>query len=231
MYAQGVWLNGKPKLKLNLRIAFSISAFIIWQLITPFCSSNCSDTSADMAYFNKKSNPWGKNIDFSFQLSNNSWILAVSQCCLTPPGPGFQKLEQRYKDTNTKQMFTVWQITSTEGKVVDLGVYVFWSLCVLIKVTCAEEAPLFNKLLENEEQYARFTVYSCYVVGKHRRWKSAVWSSTGQITKAVQEKHRSSWPAEVKAIQVALGTAEWERWPVLYTDSRMVANILWGWLH
>ena len=38
--------------------------------------------------------------------------------------------------------------------------------------------------------------------------------------------------AEVKAIQLALDIAEREKWPVLYlyTDSRMVANALWGWL-
>ncbi|KAK4829418.1 hypothetical protein QYF61_003982 [Mycteria americana] len=44
------------------------------------------------------------------------------------------------------------------------------------EVTCAEEAPLYNKLPENEKQYALFTDGSCRIVGKHRRWKAAVWS-------------------------------------------------------
>ena len=45
-------------------------------------------------------------------------------------------------------------------------------------------------------------------------------------------QNRSSQFAEVKAIQLDLDVAEWERWPVLYlyTDSWMVANALWGWL-
>jgi len=34
----------------------------------------------------------------------------------------------------------------------------------------------------------------------------------------------------VKATQVALDTAEQEKWLVLCTDSWMVANALWGWL-
>jgi len=42
----------------------------------------------------------------------------------------------------------------------------------------------------------------------------------------------SSQFAEVKAIQLALDIASWEKWPVLYlyTDSWMAANALWGWL-
>ena len=35
------------------------------------------------------------------------------------------------------------------------------------EVTCAEEAPLHNKLPENEKQYALFTDGSCRIVGKH----------------------------------------------------------------
>ena len=35
---------------------------------------------------------------------------------------------------------------------------------------------------------------------------------------------------KVKAIQLALNIAEWEKWSVLYTDSWKVANDLWGWL-
>ena len=44
------------------------------------------------------------------------------------------------------------------------------------EVMHAEEAPLYNKLPENERQYALFTDGSCCIVGKHRRWKAAVWS-------------------------------------------------------
>ncbi|XP_057271668.1 uncharacterized protein LOC130602622 [Pezoporus wallicus] len=40
----------------------------------------------------------------------------------------------------------------------------------------AEEAPPYNKLSESEKQYALFTDGSCHIVGKHRRWKAAVWS-------------------------------------------------------
>ena len=35
------------------------------------------------------------------------------------------------------------------------------------EVTHAEEAPLYNKLPENKEQYALFTAGSCCIVGKH----------------------------------------------------------------
>lgn len=34
--------------------------------------------------------------------------------------------------------------------------------------------------------------------------------------------------AEVKAIQLALHFAEQQKWPVLYPDSCMAANALWG---
>ncbi|KAK4830649.1 hypothetical protein QYF61_012492 [Mycteria americana] len=40
------------------------------------------------------------------------------------------------------------------------------------EVMHAEEAPLYNKLLENEKQYALFTDGSCCIVGKHQRWNS-----------------------------------------------------------
>ncbi|KAK4807120.1 hypothetical protein QYF61_018461 [Mycteria americana] len=93
------------------------------------------------------------------------------------------------------------------------------------EVTCAEEAPLYNKLPENEKQYALFTDGSCRIVGKHRRWKAAVWSPIRQVVETAEGD-------EVKAIQLALDIAEREKWPVLclYTDSWMVANALWGWL-
>lgn len=44
----------------------------------------------------------------------------------------------------------------------------------------------------------------------------------------------SEWSefAEVKAIQLALDIAEWEKWSMLYlyTNSWMAANALWRWL-
>ena len=55
------------------------------------------------------------------------------------------------------------------------------------EVTRAEEAPLYNKLPENEKQYALFTDVSCRIVGKQRRWKTAVW--------ILQDKSRK-WPRE-----------------------------------
>ncbi|GAB0177969.1 hypothetical protein GRJ2_000262200 [Grus japonensis] len=77
------------------------------------------------------------------------------------------------------------------------------------EVTRAEEAPPYNKLTENEKQYALFTDGSCRIVGQNQRGE-------GELTQF----------AEVKAIQLALGIAEQEKWPMLYlyTDSWMVAN-------
>ncbi|KAK4810487.1 hypothetical protein QYF61_004267 [Mycteria americana] len=100
------------------------------------------------------------------------------------------------------------------------------------EVTRAEEAPLYNKLPENEKQYALFADGSCRIVGKHRRWKAAVWSPIRQVVETAEGDGESSQFAEVKAIQLALDVAEREKWPVLYlyTDSWMVANALWGWL-
>ncbi|GAB0207212.1 hypothetical protein GRJ2_003186800 [Grus japonensis] len=46
------------------------------------------------------------------------------------------------------------------------------------EVTRAEEVPLYNKLTEDEKPYALFTDGSCCIMGKHRRWKAAVWSPT-----------------------------------------------------
>ncbi|KAK4810628.1 hypothetical protein QYF61_007365 [Mycteria americana] len=74
------------------------------------------------------------------------------------------------------------------------------------EVTHAEEAPLYNKLPENEKQYALFTDGSSRIVGKHRRWKAAVWSPIGQVTETAEGE--SSQFAEVKAIQLALDIAE-----------------------
>ena len=67
--------------------------------------------------------------------------------------------------------------------------------------------PLYNKLPENEKQYALFTDGSCRLVGKHQRWKAAVWSPI-QITETAEEGGESSQFAEVKAIQPALDIAE-----------------------
>ncbi|GAB0208327.1 hypothetical protein GRJ2_003298400 [Grus japonensis] len=41
------------------------------------------------------------------------------------------------------------------------------------EVMCAEEAPPYNKLTEDEKQYALFTDGSHHIVGKHRRWKAS----------------------------------------------------------
>ncbi|XP_072706101.1 uncharacterized protein [Ciconia boyciana] len=100
------------------------------------------------------------------------------------------------------------------------------------EVTCVQEAPLCNKLSENEKQYALVTDGSCCIVGKHRRWKAAVWSPIQQVPETAEGGSESSQFAEVKAIQLALGIADQEKWPVLYlcTDSWMVANALWEWL-
>ncbi|GAB0205217.1 hypothetical protein GRJ2_002987300 [Grus japonensis] len=100
------------------------------------------------------------------------------------------------------------------------------------EVMRAEEAPPNNKLTEDEKPYALFTDGSCRIVGKHRRWKAAVWSPTQQVTEAAEGEGESSQFAEVKAIQLALDIDERGKWPILYlsTDSWMVANALWGWL-
>ncbi|KAK4806863.1 hypothetical protein QYF61_012584 [Mycteria americana] len=54
------------------------------------------------------------------------------------------------------------------------------------EVTRAEEAPLYKKLPENEKQYALFTDGSCRIVGKHRRWKAAVWSPIQQVVETAE---------------------------------------------
>ena len=97
------------------------------------------------------------------------------------------------------------------------------------EVSHAEEAPPYNELPENEKKYALFTDRSCRIVGKHHRWKAAVWSPTRQVTEATEGKGEASQLTEVKAVQLALDVAEWERWPMLYlyTDSWVVANALW----
>ena len=57
---------------------------------------------------------------------------------------------------------------------------------------CAEEALLYNKLPENERQYALFTDGSCRIVGKHRRWKAAVWSPIQQVAEIAEGEGESS---------------------------------------
>ena len=54
------------------------------------------------------------------------------------------------------------------------------------EVARAEEAPLYNTLPEDEKQYALFTDGSCRLVGKHRRWKAAVWSPTRQVAETAE---------------------------------------------
>jgi len=65
---------------------------------------------------------------------------------------------------------------------------------------CAEEAPLYNKLPENEKQYALFTDGSCRIVGKQQRWKAAVWNPVKQVTENTEGAGESSQSVEVKAI-------------------------------
>jgi len=99
-------------------------------------------------------------------------------------------------------------------------------------LTRAEEAPLYNQLPEDKKQYALFTDGSCRIVGKQRRWKAAVRSSTRQVAETAKGEGESSQFAEVKAIQLALDIDSREEWPVLYlyTNPWMVANALCGWL-
>ncbi|GAB0203437.1 hypothetical protein GRJ2_002809300 [Grus japonensis] len=84
------------------------------------------------------------------------------------------------------------------------------------EVTRTREAPPYNKVPENEKPYALFTDGSCRIVGKHRRWKAAVWSPTRQVTEAAEGEEELSLFAEVKAIQLSLDVAEREKWPMLY---------------
>ncbi|GAB0209389.1 mitochondrial enolase superfamily member 1 [Grus japonensis] len=54
------------------------------------------------------------------------------------------------------------------------------------EVTHAEEAPLFNKLTEDEKPYALFTDGSCRIVRKHPRWKADVWSPIRRVTETAE---------------------------------------------
>lgn len=53
-----------------------------------------------------------------------------------------------------------------------------------------------------------------------------------QVSEAIRTQGGSSQVTELKAIQLALDIAVWEKWPTLYlyTDSWMVANAIWVWL-
>jgi len=79
------------------------------------------------------------------------------------------------------------------------------------EVSHAKEATPNNELPENEKKYALFTDGPCRIVGKHHRWNATVWSPTWQVAEATEGKGELSQFAEVKAVQFALGVAEWER--------------------
>ncbi|GAB0181133.1 hypothetical protein GRJ2_000578600 [Grus japonensis] len=76
------------------------------------------------------------------------------------------------------------------------------------EATHIKGAPPYNKLPENEKQYALFTDGSCRIVGKHRRRKGAVQSPTRRVAEATEGQGESSQFAEAKAIQLALDIAE-----------------------
>ncbi|KAJ7399939.1 hypothetical protein BTVI_109886 [Pitangus sulphuratus] len=71
-----------------------------------------------------------------------------------------------------------------------------------------EETPLYNKLPESEKQYTWFTDGSCHIVGKHQRWKVAVWSLLPQVVETDEEEGELNQFAEVKALKLALDIAE-----------------------
>ena len=80
------------------------------------------------------------------------------------------------------------------------------------EVSRSKEAPPYNELPENEKKYALFMDGSCHIVGKHCRWKSAVWSPTQQVAEATEGKGESSQFAEVKAVHLshlATSKASW----------------------
>jgi len=60
--------------------------------------------------------------------------------------------------------------------------------------------------------------------------ESAMWGPTWWAVEATEGKGESSQFAEEKAVQLALDIAEWEKWPIHYTDSWMVAIALLEWL-
>lgn len=72
----------------------------------------------------------------------------------------------------------------------------------------AEEVPVYYKLTENDKQRALLTDGSYSIVGKHWRWKAALWTPIWLVTGAIESG--SSLFAKVKAIQLALDIAELE---------------------
>ena len=72
-------------------------------------------------------------------------------------------------------------------------------------VSRAKEAHTVNY---KEMKFALFTDRSCCIVGKHQRWKAAVWSPTQRVAEATEGKGESRQFAEVKAVQLALDVAE-----------------------
>ena len=75
-------------------------------------------------------------------------------------------------------------------------------------MTHAEEAPLYNKLPENEKQYALFTDGSCVKV---LEVEGCCMEATKQVTKAAEGEGESSQFAVMKDIQLALDIADQEK--------------------
>ncbi|KAK4825191.1 hypothetical protein QYF61_024671, partial [Mycteria americana] len=80
------------------------------------------------------------------------------------------------------------------------------------EVMRAEEAPLYNKLSEDEKQYALFTDGSCHLVGKHQRWKAArpvlylytdSWTVANALWEWLQQRKQSNWQCRGKPIWAA----------------------------
>lgn len=96
-------------------------------------------------------------------------------------------------------------------------------------MTRTEEAPLYNKLPENEKQYALFTAVVLWGSVGGRR---LLYGVLQDVSHTAEGEGEWSQFAEVRAIQLALGIAERHKGPVLYlcSDTWMVANALWGWL-
>ncbi|KAJ7427114.1 hypothetical protein WISP_09528 [Willisornis vidua] len=99
----------------------------------------------------------------------------------------------------------------------------------------------WSKWIALNTQHAQIGKPSCpgipeiitnWAEGKTQKWKATVWSPTRQVTEAIELEGESSEFAELKAVQLALYTAEREKWPrlYLYTGLWMIAHALWGWL-
>lgn len=74
-------------------------------------------------------------------------------------------------------------------------------------MTCAEETPPYNQLLENEKQHGLFTDCSCHIIETNKKLKTAVWSLMWQVSEAIRTQGGSSQVTELKAIQLALDIA------------------------